>query len=480
MNGKYKALIKDTAIFAIGNLGSKAILFFLVPLYTNYLSTEEYGIADLVTTFVTLIFPFTGLSIEKAVIRFGLKTNEKKENVLKVSFIVLIISYLVTFLIMPIIGLYKPIADWIVYLYALVILSNTIEVERSYLKIKLMNKAYSIIGIVQTSILAITNIVLISFCHIGVRGYLISNVGALGASAAISFFVSDMYHGLKAGRFSIPLLKRMIQYSAPLVFSGISWWIMHSSDKVMIEWMIGASALGLYTAATKIPSFINVAISIFNQAWTISSIKETESSKDVRFYSNTFDYQCAVLFGFGIIIISIVKPAMSIYVGQDFRTSWVYTPFLIVAAVYYSVFAFCGTLYAALQKSVNDMWTSVIAALTNIVINYVMILRVGTWGAVIGTVSSFFLFSIIRIIDIRHCIQFKIDIFRFTMNTLMIFAIAFCATFNYYYVLISCACVILYIIVNFRFIKRICAVASQFAMLVSGSKIHRVKDESEH
>ena len=72
MNDKYKALFKDTIIFAIGNLGSKMILFFLVPLYTNYLTTEEYGTADLIFTVAQLVVPVVSLTIYDAVIRFGL------------------------------------------------------------------------------------------------------------------------------------------------------------------------------------------------------------------------------------------------------------------------------------------------------------------------------------------------------------------------------------------------------------------------
>ena len=82
MNNKYKLLLKDTFIFAIGSLGSKVILFFLVPLYTNYLTTAEYGTADLVSTFSTLLVPIVSLSIERAVIRFGMKQGLEKEKVL--------------------------------------------------------------------------------------------------------------------------------------------------------------------------------------------------------------------------------------------------------------------------------------------------------------------------------------------------------------------------------------------------------------
>ena len=50
--GRY--LAKNTAIFAIGNVASRLISFFLVPLYTNILTTAEYGVVDLVNTLCTV------------------------------------------------------------------------------------------------------------------------------------------------------------------------------------------------------------------------------------------------------------------------------------------------------------------------------------------------------------------------------------------------------------------------------------------
>ena len=78
MRNKVKKLIKDFFIFALGSLGSKVILFLLVPLYTSFLSTEEYGIADLIFTLTQVLVPIVSLSIWQGVIRFGLSKNQKK------------------------------------------------------------------------------------------------------------------------------------------------------------------------------------------------------------------------------------------------------------------------------------------------------------------------------------------------------------------------------------------------------------------
>ena len=154
MNNKYRNLLKDTAVFAMGGIGSKLILFLLVPLYTNYLSTEEYGIADLILTISQFIIPFVSLVVFEAVVRFALSKNEKKEDVLLCSFVVWGIGSFVTILATPLVGLYAPIAKWKWYLCIYVIINIFMNIELNYIKAKEQNKLYAIISIVQTLAMA--------------------------------------------------------------------------------------------------------------------------------------------------------------------------------------------------------------------------------------------------------------------------------------------------------------------------------------
>ena len=47
-----KELVKNTAILTIGKMCTQFVSFLLLPLYTALLSTEEYGIVDLFTTYI--------------------------------------------------------------------------------------------------------------------------------------------------------------------------------------------------------------------------------------------------------------------------------------------------------------------------------------------------------------------------------------------------------------------------------------------
>lgn len=419
MNRKYKLLFKDIVIFAIGSLGSKLILFILVPLYTNYLSTAEYGTADLVSTFASLIVPVASIAINRAIIRFGMKKGERPQDVIKTTFIILCGSAIVAFFMCHALRGYTPIREWRYYLFAQVVLENFFEAEKTYLKVKDKNRILAMISILDTLVLATTNFVLLSIIRLGIQGYLTAIIVSKIFGCAVGFIACNLFHDFIVGKFDKSLAKRMIVFSFPLIFSDISYWIIHSTDKLMIEWMLSASALGLYTVATKIPSLINVMISIFIQAWGISSIKEIESTGDTSFYSYIFNLYNFVMFGACILIVTFIKPFMNIYVGTNFKDAWMYTPLLLVAAVYFSFTVFVSSLYAALNKSKNDMWTSLLCAATNISINYFAIQSYGVWGAIIGTVVAYLVCAIVRIIDIRSIIKFEVHS-NFIINILLI------------------------------------------------------------
>ena len=69
---KYATLISNTIIFALGTFGSKLLVFLLMPLYTSYLSTAEYGAMDVVVNVSNMLLPLVIVSINDGVIRFGM------------------------------------------------------------------------------------------------------------------------------------------------------------------------------------------------------------------------------------------------------------------------------------------------------------------------------------------------------------------------------------------------------------------------
>lgn len=445
---KYKRLITDTFIFALGNLGSKVILFFMVPLYTNFMSKGEYGTADLVFTVAQLLVPFVSLVIFDAVLRYGLAKNADKKSVLKSSLVVVLIGSLVTVIVTPAFILYKPLSEWRWYLCIYVILTMLGNVELNYLKMIDKNNAYAIISVLHTLVLAVANVVLLANLHWGIRGYLIATILGSATTVVLSVFPGHIVSAMKEGRVDKILLKDMIKFSSPLILNNVSWWVIQSSDKIMIEAMVGPATLGLYTAATKIPSLINVIISIFSQAWGISSIREFESTNDKSFYSDVFVSFSVIGFGASVCINVIVKPFMSIYVSKAFAESWRFVPLLLVSASFSAVASYFGSLYGALKKSVNNMCSTLCAAVINIIVNYLCILWLGAWGAIIGTVIAYSILALYRMIDVLRFIKFDPHWKVFLLNSSIVITQAILVSLDFHIMIVSIISVVVFAFVN--------------------------------
>lgn len=448
MNSKYKNLFKDTFIFAIGSLGSKAILFLMVPLYTNYMTDEDYGTADLVFTFSQFIIPCISLVIFDAVIRFGLSRSVKRENALLVSFTIFCCSSVISFLITPLIGLYHTISEWKWYLYIYVIASILNSIEMNYLKAKDKNKIFAALSILQTALMAGLNVGFLVYFNMGVRGYLLAYIVSCIVVDIIAFICGNVFQDLRKAEFDKILFKNMVIYSTPLTLNNVSWWVIHSSDKIMVEVMVSTAALGIYTAAAKIPSLINVFVTVFQQAWGISTVKEIESTNDNHYYSSVFKVYTLLTFTACVFLVGIIKAFMQIYVGEAFRSAWKYVPLLLVSAVFASIAGFYGSLYGALKKSVNNMLTTLLAAVVNIIVNFLFIPCSGIWGAVIGTVSSYIAIAIARMIDVRRFIKINVDYMRLTVNATIILAQSILVSLDYYGELFSVASIILFVVIN--------------------------------
>ena len=117
-----KYLIKNTLIFTIGNIGSKVISFFLIPLYTNVLTTSQYGITDLITTIITVAVPILTLNICESVMRFGLDRDSDYEKNIQIGTFIFIIGMLIGILIIPFCKIYNQISDYAIYIYFYVLM----------------------------------------------------------------------------------------------------------------------------------------------------------------------------------------------------------------------------------------------------------------------------------------------------------------------------------------------------------------------
>ena len=456
-NNKYYQLTLNTLLFCLGNFGSKFLIFILMPLYTNVLTTAEYGISELVITGTNLLIPFVSVSIQDATLRFALDRNNESGEVLKNTVFVLILATFCMLLLYPLLSLYKAISGWTQYLLILTIVYMIRNALSIYLKAIGRVKLFSIDSIFYTLILMISNIVFLVYADWGLRGYFYASIFSTLCSIVFLIISGDVIKSCVNSQLNFKLLKDMLLFSFPMIFNNISWWIIGSSDKVMIEYFISISAAGIYSVASKIPSVLTTFTNIFNQAWVISSVTEYDSTKDSKFYSNIFLIFNFILLVATSIITMFIEPFIQWYVGPDFVESWKYIPLLLLGSVFQSYSAFFGAIYTSAKKNISVMTTTVIAAFINILLNILLISIMGIQGAVISTVIAYFLIFVFRMIDSQKYVKFKLELGQTLFSILIVTVQCIFTIFlnGYLRYIISSLCLILLFLVNYKILIRL-------------------------
>lgn len=456
MNSKFKLLFSNTLVFALGSFGSKFIMFFLLPLYTNALSTQQYGIIELVVTGCNLLIPLISLSIQDAVLRFALDKNNNSGEVLKGASLILVCGTIIAVCLYPLVRLYEPISNWSFYFIIIMILNMYRTVFSLYIKAIGKTKLFAIDSIIYTVLLAISNIVLLLVFKMGIDGYFIAMTCATLLSIVFLMIAGGIVKDILTSKINKKLLKQMLIYSMPMIINAVSWWIANSSDRIMLEYFLSAGAVGIYSVAVKMPSLLTSVTGIFTQAWVISSVTEYDSTKDERFYEKTFDLYNFLLVLFASLIILVIKPFMQIYVGSDFIEAWQYVPYLILGAIFLTYASFFGAIYTAAKKNVSVMLTTLLGASVNIVLNFILIPHIGIQGATIATMISYLIVGIYRMLGSRRYLKFHIDFKKVFLSMVVLIIQCVVVSLDFYAVFLSLICfaiiILLYLKEIFAFV----------------------------
>lgn len=405
----YKKLIGNSFIFAIGNLGSKLISFILVPLYTYYLTTAEFGNVDLVTTTVTMLLPIVSLSVFEAVLRFVMDQDKSKEVVLTNSIFIAIIGFMISLIFYPILEAFNFLEGSLPFLYLILLLQMFERTFSQYTRGIGKIKIFAINGILLTLTTGLFNILFLVYLGLGVQGYLWAMVISNFVSVGFLILTTKSYKVIRWSNIELDSMKKLLNYSVPMIPNSLMWWLINASSRYFIRFFVGISANGLFAVASKIPSLITLINQIFTQAWQLSAIEEYENKNKSSFYSNVFSYLVAVLFIGTSALIVVIKFVFETLFAADFIESWKVAPFLILGAVFSSFSGFLGTNYIAAKETKGVFKTSVYGGVISIVLNLIFIPTLGILGAGISSAISFFVMFLLRYFDTKQYIKMEIN-----------------------------------------------------------------------
>ena len=430
-NGGVKKLGRNIIIFSIGSFASKLAGYLLLPFYTAILTTAEYGIYDIVLTTVNLLFPIVTLLITEATMRFALEKETDKRKVFSISFLILLFGIIVMLAVSPVILFSSVYKKYYIYFVIYFILNAVSTLIAQFVKGIERTKEYATSGIIGTVVSLSFNILLMAVIRLGLTGHFIATFIGLIVSSSYLWIKCDLsIYFTKVKKEDKPLVRDMINYSLPIMPNSLSWWISTSSDKYIISFFFGATAIGLYSVAYKIPSLMTVFSSIFLSAWQISAVEEFGSEKSVKFHRQVYEYFITFLIIVCSGIVTFTKLISKILFANAFYNAWNLVPMLVLAYVFHDLAAFVGSVYTSSKKTKMLFTSTLVGAILNIILNIIIIPKYGAIGGAFTTLVSYFSVFVVRMIDIRKIMIMDTKIFKNSVCLLLLSAQVFVITSN--------------------------------------------------
>ncbi len=398
-----KKLTKHSSIYGIGHILSRGIGFLLLPLYTNYLSTAEYGLVALIYTFIAFVNILFLYGLDSAFLRFYAleEDDDGRRKVLSTTLTMSLFTSVVFFL-----GLYlfaSPLSGLILgrsqtagllKMAAGILFFDTLA-TMPYLLLRLEERSKRFVAYRFANILLNLglNIYLVAYLHRGVSGVLLSNLIASGFSWLILLPVLWKKMTL---RIFPDMAGELLAFGLPFIPSGLASMTMELIDRYMLRGMKGLEVVGIYNAGYKLGLFMLLVVMAFKFAWQPFFLKLGRDEQRARKSFAAVLTYFVLAGGFLLLVVSFFVDELVRFqvggltvFGPEFWTGTRIVPVILLAYVMMGVYLiFLPGIYLKKKTRYVPLFTGLGAAV-NVLGNLLLIPRWGIMGAAWATFAGY-------------------------------------------------------------------------------------------
>lgn len=411
---KYRYLFKNIGLLTLSQFATKLIAFFLVPLYTSILSTTEYGTFDIFNTTIAVLIPILTLNIQEAILRFALDKKVNRDAIATVGFRFFVLSnFIVALGLMAniLLGISEVLKEYSLFIFCMYFVQALSGIIIAYARGSEHIADLAISSVIASVATIACNILFLIGFKWGFIGYFLANIiGPFFQSFYLVICTRFLSH-VKKDNFGIES-EEMSSYSKPLIANSIAWWVNNVSDRYVVVFFCGLAENGIYSVAGKIPSILNIFQSMFNSAWTLSAVKDFDPEDKDGFFSNTYKaYNCLmVVLCSGIIFLDKVL-AQTLY-AKEFYVAWKYVPWLTISIVFGALSGYLGGFFSAVKDSKIFATSTIVGAVTNLILNLLFTPMYGAMGAAVATTICYFVVWVFRYRQSKKYIMININVKR--------------------------------------------------------------------
>lgn len=388
-------LVRSLGIYTIANVINASIPFLLLPLLTNYLSTEDYGILTNFKLMIELLIPFVSLNLMASL--QVIYVNKYKETGAYISSGMIAMLVLTgVFTVLAIVfsedlvrGTGVP-AGFVVMTSIYALYQNVVEVLLSLWRMQDKAISFGIFRIARTAVELGIALVLIIGYHLSFEGsiYALSYSYGIGTVLALIILIRNKF---LVWKFEWKHVSHLFFYGAPLIPHVLGGVAIIYTDKLVITQYMGLAENGVYSVGFLVGQVIGLLQNSFNQAWVpyvFNGLKSGEATTKSRIVKWTYIYMI------GITAITLVfylcTPMIFHFLGKQFQGGMDLVLWIALGFAFNGMYKMVAVYFFYREKTNFIAVISIFTAVINYFFAIWMVPRYGYTGAAIATMSAFF------------------------------------------------------------------------------------------
>lgn len=431
------------ASFLVAGMG-----FITTPIYTRILSVDEYGAFNNFTAWVGILTVIITLKLSASFISARFDYKEKFDNyIFSIMTLNVIVAVLFALILNCFIGFFERIFAlnrlFINLMVAYILFYEIVCIYQSREQFSFRYKNAVLLSLFLTISTTVISIFFVmqfkDKLTARIVGYVVSAI-VVGGIIYAKFFMKIRAVDLKYWKYAIPITIPYIPHSLSLI-------LLNSMDKIMIIKMWGETENGLYSLAYTCSSLVTVLMSSVNSAYSpwLASKLDAGENKTIR----KFSYLYVLGFMFLVVGIILVAPEVMFILGGEAYMEAIYVmPPVMMGCAFQLIYTMYVNIEQFKKKTVGMAWASMIAALSNCVLNYIYIPLYGYLAAAYTTLVSYIILTMLHVLLVKRIKLGEIYNNKFMVGTIAIgCAITLGINWLYKFKSIRYGSVILYIII---------------------------------
>lgn len=383
--------------YTIGSFFNKGVVFLTLPIFTRLLSTDDYGIVSTYNSWVSMVSISINMALHMAVRQAYIEFPEKIDGYLStiVIFTTMVTGTALLFCIF--IGYGSTNNSFLVVMCILQSYASALIEDYSvYLMMKYRYKMRTALMVLPNMLSVIIAVFTIKFVLID-RLYL----GRIMPTAFVTMiFGTVVFIAVlrKSKSFDRGYLKYSLSFSVPLIAHGVALTILSQSDRTMITAFVGADKTGVYSVAYNFGMIATVLTTALDGIWQPWYLCRLKSHKDDDIAKTNAMIKVYVLFMTMVMcdIILVAPEILRFLAPKPYWEGVSIIPPIVLANLVTFIYTFYVSVEHYYKKTKLVAVNTLIAAVSNILLNYIFIPICGYEAAAYTTMVSYMISLLIH------------------------------------------------------------------------------------